>query len=397
MSSDSISFYRDLPIFSDFESVTELANYTKLPESWHIVAADVQDSTGAIRDGHYKAVNVVGVSVITAITNLTDPYTIPSMFGGDGATLCIPTSLVPRAREALIATRRMAIKQFNLNLRIGIVPVDVVRRAGHEVLLAKHRMSEHFTQVAFAGGGVEYAESLIKDDKTGKAYRLENEEESSNADYSGLECRWDNVPSQHGETISLIVKVLASSTEEQAKLYNEIIAKVKQIYGDDNSCRPVQIDALNLTNNSWKLSHESKVRTFSREKNKTLNYWLFIRMQIFFGRIFMAFNMKVAGFNWGNYKKDVVSNTDFKKFDGTLREVISGTPEQREKLDSYLNNRYSKRECVYGIHVSDSALVTCMINNRDGEHYHFVDGADGGYAMAATNMKQQLKSLVASV
>jgi DUF3095 family protein len=393
MPTDSVSFYRDLPIFSDFESVTELANYTKLPESWHIVAADVQDSTGAIRDGHYKAVNVVGVSVITAITNLTTPHTIPSMFGGDGATLCIPVDLVPNTKEALIATRRMAIKQFNLNLRIGIVPVDVVRRAGHEVLLAKHRMSEHYTQAAFAGGGVEYAESLIKDDKTGKAYRLEDNQDSSNADYSGLECRWDNVPSQHGETIALIVKVLAPSTEQQATLYNEIILKVKQIYGDDDLCRPVYLDALNITRNNWKLSHELKVRTFFRERSAAIKHWFFIRIQTFFGRIFMAFNMKVGGLNWGDYKKDVVNNTDFKKFDGTLREVISGTSQQREELDAYLSNKYNKRECVYGIHASDSALITCMINNRDGEHYHFVDSADGGYAMAATSMKQQLKSL----
>jgi DUF3095 family protein len=393
MPEDAIFFYRDLPIFSDFESVTELDNYTKLPESWHIVAADVQDSTGAIHDGHYKAVNVVGVSVITAITNLTTPHTIPSMFGGDGATLCVPASLVPKAREALIATRHMAIEQFNLNLRIGIVPVDAVRKAGHEVLLAKHRMSEHYTQVAFAGGGVEYAESLIKADKAGEVYLLENRQYNSNADYSGLECRWNNVPSQHGETIALIVKVLAISTEEQAKHYNEIISKVKQIYGDDNSCRPVSLDALNLTSNNWKLNHELKVRTFSRERIDVFKYWLYIRMQIFFGRIFMAFNTKIAGLDWGNYKKDVISNTDFKKFDGTLREVISGTPEQREELNAYLNNMYDKQECVYGIHVSDSALITCMINNRDGEHYHFVDGADGGYAMAAANMKQQLKSL----
>jgi len=207
------------------------------------------------------------------------------MFGGDGATLCIPMELVPKAREALVATRQMAIKQFNLNLRIGIVPVDVVREAGHEVLLAKHRMSEYFTQVAFAGGGVEYAESLIKDDKAGKAYRLENEQYSANADYSGLECRWDNVPSQHGETIALIVKVLAASNEEQAKLYNGIISKVKQIYGDDNSCRPVSLDALNITSNNWKLSHELKVRTFSRERIGVLKYWLFMRLQTFFGRI----------------------------------------------------------------------------------------------------------------
>jgi DUF3095 family protein len=393
MSTDSTSFYSDLPIFTDFESVTEFDNYSKLPDNWHIVAADVQDSTGAIRNGQYKAVNIVGVSVITAITNLTTPSTLPTMFGGDGATLCIPPNLVQKAREALIATQRMAMEQFNLHLRIGIVPVNAVRKAGHEVIIAKHRMSKHYVQAAFAGGGVEYAETIIKDDETGSEYRLIENNEVSDADFSGLECRWDNIPSQHGETIALIVKVLASSIEEQAIIYNEIISKVNQIYGDDNLCRPVSLKALNLTKNNWKLSHELRIRTFTKTRIEIITYWLFIRIQILIGWLFMKFNLKLSGINWGNYKKDVISNTDFKKFDGTLRQVISGTSQQREKLNDYLKEKFEKKECVYGIHASGSALITCLINNRDGEHYHFVDGADGGYAMAATQMKKQLKQL----
>ncbi|HIG61650.1 MAG TPA: DUF3095 family protein [Gammaproteobacteria bacterium] len=32
-----------------------------------------------------------------------------------------------------------------------------------------------------------------------------------------------------------------------------------------------------------------------------------------------------------------------------------------------------------------------MIIHRQGEHLHFVDGADVGYAMASIQLKQQLK------
>lgn len=49
---------------------------------------------GAIRSGLYKAVNILGVSVITAVVNVAKPLTIPYMFGGDGASLCIPPALV---------------------------------------------------------------------------------------------------------------------------------------------------------------------------------------------------------------------------------------------------------------------------------------------------------------
>jgi len=35
--------------------------------------------------------------------------------------------------------------------------------------------------------------------------------------------------------------------------------------------------------------------------------------------------------------------------------------------------------------------MTCLIFNHEGNHVHFVDGADGGYAMAARPLKAALK------
>jgi hypothetical protein len=181
--------------------------------------------------------------------------------------------------------------------------------------------------------------------------------------------------------------------EAQAIVYDEIIKKISQIYGNDESCSPVQADALHLTMNNTQLSHELKVNTYLLDQIDLIKYWIKIRFQNLIGWVFMTFKLNISGVNWGNYKNDLVRNTDFKKFDGVLREVISGTQEQRIELQGYLKQRYEKGECVYGIHASDSALVTCMINDRSGEHFHFVDGADGGYAMAATEMKKQLKTL----
>ncbi|MGY8815587.1 MAG: DUF3095 family protein, partial [Gammaproteobacteria bacterium] len=91
------------------------------------------------------------------------------------------------------------------------------------------------------------------------------------------------------------------------------------------------------------------------------------------------------------YKNDIITNTDFKKFDGTLRIVISGNSEQRLHLEEYLKYQLNNNKCVYGIHYSDSAYITCLINNRSGNHYHFVDGSGGGYALAALQMKKQLQ------
>ena len=88
-----------------------------------------------------------------------------------------------------------------------------------------------------------------------------------------------------------------------------------------------------------------------------------------------------------------IENTDFKKFDDMVREVLSGTPSQRQQLTDYLEALHQQKKLVYGIHPSSAAVMTCLVVDIQGEHYHFVDGADGGYAIAAKGMKAQMKAL----
>ena len=389
----SENFYSELPVLADFQAIANFSNYAEVPENWHIIVADIENSTGAIQSGLYKAVNILGVSVITSVLNVAKPLPIPYIFGGDGAVLCIPDNLVSQARKALIAAKVLAFSEFGLQLRVGIVPVNAIQRAGYKVLVAKHRVSKHYVQAAFTGGGIEYAEALIKDDDSGTRFRLDEKDDAPAADFSGLECRWDNVPSKHGETIALIVKAIASPIEKEAAIYDEIITKVQQLYGNDDVCRPVYVSGLKTTFDGRKLRHETNVRTFAQGGKAYIQYWLKIRIQNVLGWVFMTFNLNVGGVPWGDYKSDLVSNTDFKKFDGVLRQVLSGTPEQRKELTAYLEDRFTKKECVYGIHSSSSALITCLISKRSGDHYHFVDGSDGGYAMAAAAMKEKLKTL----
>ena len=106
----------------------------------------------------------------------------------------------------------------------------------------------------------------------------------------------------------------------------------------------------------------------------------------------MTFNIKIGGFNWGDYKEIVSESTDFKKFDDVLRMVISGKTKQRDKLIDYLEKKFQEGRLVYGFHVSDRALMTCLVFERDGRQVHFVDGADGGYTLAAKKMKDRMKS-----
>ena len=64
----------------------------------------------------------------------------------------------------------------------------------------------------------------------------------------------------------------------------------------------------------------------------------------------------------------------------------------RTELDAFvafLEEQRRKARLVYGVHEAGSALITCFVRSYEGDHVHFVDGADGGYALAAKQLKRQ--------
>ncbi|MEN9226099.1 MAG: DUF3095 family protein [Thermostichus sp. DRC_bins_24] len=95
---------------------------------------------------------------------------------------------------------------------------------------------------------------------------------------------------------------------------------------------------------------------------------------------------------WGKYPRLVVSATDFEKLDDLLHMVIAISPEQQQHLTDYLEIRYRQGELIYGIHISDRALLICLVFEWGGRQVHFVDGADGEYALAARDLKARLNA-----
>ena len=65
-------FYRHLPVFRDFTQVADEAYFKPLPDDWIVGVADVQQSTKAIRENRYKAVNMAGAAVIAPNGKLFD-------------------------------------------------------------------------------------------------------------------------------------------------------------------------------------------------------------------------------------------------------------------------------------------------------------------------------------
>ena len=65
------------------------ARYTPLPPDWSIGVADIVQSTKAIAENRYKAVNMAGAAVIAAVTNALGNREFPFVFGGDGASFAV--------------------------------------------------------------------------------------------------------------------------------------------------------------------------------------------------------------------------------------------------------------------------------------------------------------------
>jgi len=43
------------------------------------------------------------------------------------------------------------------------------------------------------------------------------------------------------------------------------------------------------------------------------------------------------------------------------------------------------------LHESREALMTCFVQKTNqSDHIHFIDGGDGGYALAAVSLKKQM-------
>lgn len=393
----SETFYAGLPVLTSFDAVTEPGNYSPLPADWHVATCDVRNSTLAVQAGNYKHVNTVGASAVTAMLNAAGTLEIPFIFEGDGSAFCVPPRLLEDAKGALVKTQEMAKSSFGLDLRVATVPVTAIRKAGFDILVARVRVSENYIQAVFAGGGMAFADRYMKDPATAPLCEVKPGSVAAKGSLEGLECRWQDIPSRHGETVSVMVRALDPDAAKAATVYREVIGKVHEIYGSDEACHPLTPPLLTLTPalGTRQLGNEVGVRAADRGPFGKWLYLMRIRWLVLLGWFLMKFGLKTEFTDWSLYKGTLMKNTDVRKFNDVYRQILAGKPAQREALDAWLAERYARRELVYGLHVTDRAHMTCLVFNYSGKHLHFIDGADGGLFLAAKQFKERSAKLIA--
>ncbi|MBN2865988.1 MAG: DUF3095 domain-containing protein [Thiotrichales bacterium] len=358
--------------------------YQTLPQDWWVVVTDVIGSTKAIEAGRYRDINAIGGSTIAAVLNAVKPQKIPYVFGGDGATFCIPPEVIEPVKQALRGCQILSEQTLQLGLRVGLVPVSHLTQP---VTVCKYRVTASLTQYFFMGGGLEQADGLIK---AQDSYNLPSNTPEK-VDFSGFECRWSEVPSTRGLTLSLLVKSRLATQAESYSLYQTLNEKVFELLGDVHIHHPLKPESLNLSMNADKLGVEVATKTVNQSAWRVWRMRQVIRLQNVIGKVWMRFKIKNQFGDWGQYKADMVTNSDYLKLDDTYRAVLSGSQAQVDALVVWLEQACQQGQLFYGIHTTHAALITCLIAKTGLEHVHFVDSSEGGYAMAAKQLKQQIR------
>lgn len=367
-----MNFYESLPLFQDFHLITSNEFFRAVPQDWVVVVTDIKNSRKAIEYGRYKDVNTIGVATIVVARKVLGEEGFPFVFGGDGATFIIPPKYLNETLLKLCDLKELSLKNYGLDLRVGHVSVNELMNEGADLYVARYELTHGECLAVFKGSGMAMAEKKIKEDDKYQSCLVTKGE----VDLNGLSCRWKSIPSIRGKIISLLIQADSQET------YQHVLHHINNILPEGlEAHNPVDTELMSYKSiweclkEEWRLHPRHLSRKFIR------------RMLIIFSMV-MIYRYKLPITFFRMYKNDIRKHSDYKKFDGTLRMTLDCSDAQIELITFFLDTLSNENKIKYGIFENESALITCYVEGlNQGEHIHFVDGADGGYASASEKLK----------
>ncbi len=372
------TFYSSIPVFRGFSRLMEPSLYRPLPEDWTVGVADIVESTRAIAAKRYKAVNMAGAAVIASVTNALEGREFPFVFGGDGASFAVAPEDLTRAREALAATASWVKEDLDLVMRVALVPVSAIRAQGADVRVARFGPSANLSYAMFSGGGLGWAEAAMKRGE----FAVAAAPPGTQPDLTGLSCRFEEIPSARGLIVSvLVVPARGADPPVFRSVIEDIITLVER---SPEQGRPVPAQGPPLRWPPQGIDYEARAaRGGSLTRRRA-----YVFAHTLFAYLIMRFGIKVGGFVPQTYIRQLVENSDFRKYDDGLRMILDCTPELEAELSRRLAAAAAVGTIRYGLHQQDAAMMTCFTPSAmRADHVHFIDGARGGYASAATALK----------
>lgn len=379
-----LNFYLEQEPFTDFIDFTRPELYRRAPSDCLVVITDVRGSTEAIKAGQYKWVNMAGATTIAALANVLGGADFPFVFGGDGATALVPMERRADIERVLSIARAHAQEAFGLKLVTGLIAHSELIEAGASVSVARFVLPGGPSIAFFSGNGLSLAERWVK---SGRGVIAEHDYRDNANALDGLSCRWAPLKSVRGEMLAILVRPREKGVQALAMLHRLLgeIGKIVDLEAPE--ANPIKTRQLSVER-IW-----SAARAEARIQGR-LHFFptiCKIAYEMILVRILRRLKFKLANRDIPKYIDSLPTHSDFRKFDETLRMVIDCSPEMQEAIRALLERERAAGTIYFGLHASSTALMTCFLQRfEDGGHVHFVDGNDGGYAMAAVELKAQI-------
>ena len=366
--------------FADFARVVDPTVFTPVPAECWLGLTDVVNSTAAIGKGRYKAVNMAGASVVSAMINALGGKPFPFVFGGDGASFIVEPGDVAKARAVLADTAAWTRDDLGLELRTALAPVSAVREAGRDLRVARFAASPQVAYAILSGGGLEWAEGRMKEGE----FLVPPAPKGARPDLTGLSCRWQPIDSRRGLILSLIVRPTATASPGAfAATIRMLLDQIRQ--ADAREGHPVPIEGPGV---AWPPRGLDLEARSSRGRRARLLRKAALLPHTLFAYLIFKRGRKIGGFDPVHYRRQNTLNSDYRKYDDGLRMTIDCRPEFADRIERMLAEAEKDGVLRYGSHRQRAAQMTCIVPSvtRD-DHFHFIDGADGGYSAAARKLK----------
>jgi hypothetical protein len=373
-------FYESLVPDPDFAGLARPGQFRPAPDDWVVGCTDIVASTDLIAAGRYRQVNMIGAAVISAMLNALDQRPFAYVFGGDGASFAVPAADSNAARRVMALLRRWVEVEFGIALRAALVPVADIRAAGRDLRIARHAASSGVDYAMFSGGGLSWAEAQMKAGN----FAVKPAPDPALPDLTGLSCRWSNLRARNGMILSLVM-LPGPDPDGFGDLAAQVVALADGLLHNGH---PVP-----ETGPPDPQYPPADLMLEARISRGRLPVWLRLPRLLVDTAIAWGFfrtGLRAGGFDPVHYRAAISRNADYRKFDDGLKMTLDCDPASRDRLVAVLDRASDRGTVRYGLHEQSEAMVTCIVPSAVREdHMHFIDGADGGYALAAARIKAQ--------
>jgi hypothetical protein len=184
-------------------------------------------------------------------------------------------------------------------------------------------------------------------------------------DLTGLSCRFQEFHAERGLILAaLVLPAPGADPAAYRALTEEIVALVEK---SPDAGRPIPAGGPKL---GWPPQGVALETHTLPGNGKFKRAHVLARTLLYF--LVMRSGLRVGSFVPVVYLRQVVENSDFRKYDDGLRMVIDCTPDLADALERRLTA--ATGTAVYGLHRQQAAMMTCFTPSPTrSDHVHFID------------------------